>query len=53
MRKRQDLDNRISGILKIEQTLKDNVELIEMGEAEGDQSIINDAEKAIALWVVT
>ncbi|MDP8998149.1 MAG: peptide chain release factor 2 [Pseudomonadota bacterium] len=48
MRKRQDLDNRISGILKIEQALKDNAELIEMGEAEGDQSIINEAEKAIA-----
>jgi peptide chain release factor 2 len=48
MRKRQDLDNRISGILKIEQALKDNAELIAMGEAEGDQSIVNDAEKAIA-----
>jgi peptide chain release factor 2 len=48
MRKRQDLDNRINGILKIEQALKDNAELIEMGEAEGDQSIVNDAEKAIA-----
>ncbi|MEO9167549.1 MAG: peptide chain release factor 2 [Aestuariivirga sp.] len=48
MRKRQDLDNRISGILKIEQALKDNAELIEMGEAEGDQSIINEAEKVIA-----
>jgi len=47
MRKRQDLDNRISGILKIEQALKDNAELIEMGEAEGDESIIKDAEKAI------
>ncbi len=48
MRKRQDLDNRISGILKIQQALKDNAELIEMGEAEADQSIVNDAEKAIA-----
>ncbi len=48
MRKRQDLDNRISGILKVEQALKDNAELIEMGEAEGDASIVADAEKAIA-----
>ena len=47
MRKRQDLDNRINGILKIEQALKDNAELIGMGETEGDASIINDAEKAI------
>ena len=47
MRKRQDLDNRINGILKVQQALKDNAELIEMGEAEGDQSIVADAEKAI------
>ena len=48
MRKRQDLDNRISGILKVQQTLKDNAELIEMGEAEGDQGIVTEAEKSIA-----
>ncbi len=47
MRKRQDLDNRINGILRIEQTIADNVELIEMGEAEGDQGIVNEAEKAL------
>ena len=47
MRKRQDLDNRISGILKIQQALKDNSELIEMGEAEGDGSIVAEAEKSI------
>ena len=34
MRKRQDLDTRISGIRNVEQALKDNAELIEMGEAE-------------------
>jgi len=48
MRKRQDLDNRISGILKVQQALKDNAELIEMGEAEGDQGIVTEAEKSIA-----
>ena len=47
MRKRQDLDNRISGILKIQQALKDNTELIEMGEAEGDLAIVAEAEKSI------
>jgi len=47
MRKRQDLDNRISGILKVQQALKDNAELIEMGEAEGDQGIVAEAEKSI------
>jgi peptide chain release factor 2 len=48
MRRRQDLDNRISAIRRIEQAIADNRELIEMGEAEGDQTIVKDAEKAIA-----
>ena len=47
MRKRQDLDNRINGILKIEQAVKDNTELVGMGEVEGDQAIVAEAEKAI------
>ena len=37
MRKRQDLDNRIKTIQRIEQTISDNTELIALGEAEGDQ----------------
>ncbi len=48
MRKRQDLDNRIGGILKIEQALNDNTELIEMGEAEGAGAIVAEAEKSIS-----
>ena len=48
MRRRQDLENRINGILRVEQGLADNVELIAMGEAEGDHAIIAEAEKAIA-----
>lgn len=47
MRRRQDLDNRINGIRAIEQSISDNVELIELGEAEGDQSIVTDAEKVL------
>jgi len=47
MRKRQDLDNRIRTVLDLEQTLSDNVELIELGDAEGDQQVVGDAEKAI------
>jgi peptide chain release factor 2 len=47
MRRRQDLENRINGIKTIEQTLADSIELIVMGEAEGDASIVTDAEKAI------
>ncbi|MEO6610521.1 MAG: peptide chain release factor 2, partial [Aestuariivirga sp.] len=48
MKRRQDLDNRINGILRIERTVSDNVELIAMGEAEGDPSIVTEAEKALA-----
>jgi peptide chain release factor 2 len=48
MRRRQDLDNRISAVRRIEQSIADNRELIEMGEAEGDETIVKDAEKAIA-----
>ncbi len=48
MRKRQDLDGRISGIVRLEQAIADNTELIEMGELEGDQSIVSEAEKALA-----
>ncbi len=48
MRRRQDLENRINGILRIEQAITDNSELIAMGEEEGDQSVVKDAEKTIA-----
>jgi peptide chain release factor 2 len=47
MRRRQDLENRIGSIRRIEQSIADNTELIAMGEAEGDASIVKDAEKAI------
>jgi len=47
MRKRQDLENRIRTVSDIDQTIADSVELIAMGEAEGDQSIIVEAEKAL------
>jgi peptide chain release factor 2 len=47
MRKRQDLDSRITGILKLEQAIADNSGLIEMGEAEGDHGIVAEAEKAL------
>ena len=47
MRKRQDLDSRIKMVLELEQTIADNTELIEMGEIEGDQGIVKEAEKAL------
>ncbi|WP_421089525.1 peptide chain release factor 2 [Pseudochrobactrum sp. MP213Fo] len=47
MRERQQLDDSINGILSLTRSLDDNIELIEMGEEEGDQSIVTDAENAI------
>ncbi|MGH6854331.1 MAG: peptide chain release factor 2 [Aestuariivirga sp.] len=47
MRKRQDLDSRINNVLRIEQTIADNRELIELGELEGDRGIVSEAEKAL------
>jgi peptide chain release factor 2 len=47
MRRRQDLDTRINGILRIESTIEDSIGLIELGEAENDQAIISDAEKTL------
>jgi peptide chain release factor 2 len=47
MRKRQDLDQRINGVLRLERMIEDNLGLIELGEAEGDQSVVADAEKAL------
>jgi peptide chain release factor 2 len=47
MRERQQLDDSVNGILKLTASLADNAELIAMGEEEGDQSIIAEAENAI------
>jgi peptide chain release factor 2 len=47
MRERQDLDKRITMIRDLEQSIADNTELIEMGEMEGDKSIVTEAEKSL------
>jgi peptide chain release factor 2 len=47
MRERQQLENRIGAIEKLERDVADNVGLIELGEAEGDQSVVADAEAAL------
>ncbi|MBI0140578.1 MULTISPECIES: peptide chain release factor 2 [Bartonella] len=47
MRERQRLDDGISNIKHLTQTLDDSVELIAMGEEEGDEDIIRDAEASI------
>ena len=47
MRKRNDLDGRVRTVLRLEQSIADNSDLIEMGEAEGDQAIVKEAEQAL------
>jgi peptide chain release factor 2 len=47
MRERTELDDSIEGIKRLEQELADNIELIELGEAEKDESVVADAEAAI------
>ena len=47
MKERNSLDARIKTVLTLENQLADNLGLIEMGEAEGDESIVKEAEAAI------
>ncbi len=47
MRERQQLEDSINSIRTLSQTLEDNIELIAMGEEEGDKSIVDEAEAAI------
>jgi peptide chain release factor 2 len=47
MRKRQDLEGRINTVLGLERVIADHTGLIELGELEGDQSIVAEAEKAL------
>lgn len=47
MRERQALLDQVSTYKLIESGLKDNVELIELGEAEGDTEIVSEAEEAL------
>ncbi len=48
MRERQKLEDAIEGYRALESALNDNVELIELGEADGDEEIVADAETALA-----
>ena len=47
MRERQKLDDGINGVRALEQQLADNIELIELGEEEGDADVVRDAEDAL------
>ena len=48
MRERTSLDEQIKEIDNLASELTDNIELIEMGELEGDEGIITEAEAALA-----
>ncbi|HLT77400.1 MAG TPA: peptide chain release factor 2 [Ferrovibrio sp.] len=47
MRERNRLDRAVGTQRRLEQALADNIELIELGEAEGDAGIVAEAEGAI------
>jgi peptide chain release factor 2 len=47
MQERQRLDDMVNAIRGFDQSLEDNVELIALGEEEGDEETIKEAEKAI------
>ncbi|WP_144051936.1 peptide chain release factor 2 [Sinorhizobium fredii] len=47
MRERQQLDDSIIGLRRFERQLNDNIELIELGEEEGDSAIVTEAEEAL------
>ncbi len=47
MKERTTLDHQISTIKRFETGVNDNVELIAMGEEEGDEGIVHDAETAL------
>ncbi|TNC50782.1 peptide chain release factor 2 [Rubellimicrobium rubrum] len=47
MRERQILLDKLNGVEAMERQLNDNIELIEMGEAEGDEEIVAEAEAAL------
>jgi peptide chain release factor 2 len=48
MQERTQLGDALDAVRRIEQELSDQIELIELGEAEKDQSVIADAEARIA-----
>jgi peptide chain release factor 2 len=51
MRERQYLEENIGAVRGLTQALDDNVGLIELGEEEGEESVVSDAEAAIFFLV--
>ena len=47
MRERQSLDDGVKAVRELTRALEDNIGLIELGEEEGDQSVVEEAETSI------
>ncbi len=47
MRERTRLESDLSAFAQLETALSDNVELVELGEAEGDDEVVNEAGEAL------
>ena len=47
MRERQQLEDGITGVRRLESDLADNIELIELGSADGDKDVVEEAEAAM------
>jgi peptide chain release factor 2 len=47
MRERTKLESAINGVRQIERELADNLEMVELAEAEGDAGLVADAEAAL------
>jgi peptide chain release factor 2 len=47
MRERTELDDRLSALVRIEKDLAETLELAEMGEADGDDAIVDEAQEAL------
>ncbi|WP_338723519.1 peptide chain release factor 2 [Devosia sp. XK-2] len=47
MRERDELDVAVKTVRELEAGIRDNSELIELGEGEGDEEIVRDAENAL------
>ncbi|WP_424632113.1 peptide chain release factor 2 [Bradyrhizobium sp. SYSU BS000235] len=47
MQERTSLENQLTGIVKVEREIEDQVGMIELGEAENDEGVIAEAENAL------
>jgi peptide chain release factor 2 len=47
MRERTELDDRLSSLVRIEKDLSETLELAELGEADGDEAIVDEAQAAL------